>query len=162
MATKIFLNSNKLQIPPGALLHSVRSRLDYTPEQIKVLGLKSPQYQDLDGLYKYNEVAGIINLIRAVDKVEVSFSETGFAQRDQFGQLITKEDVNRAAKNNQPFFSTKLENTQTNKISNEGTTIGNLKEVNGFKSLTPFAKESETITKRAMPVKLTGSDADGS
>jgi len=162
MATKIFLNSNKLQIPPGALLHSVRSRLDYTPEQIKVLGLKSPQYQDLDGLYKYNEVAGIINLIRAVDKVEVSFSETGFAQRDQFGQLITKEDVNRAAKNNQPFFSTKLENTQTNKISNEGTTIGNLKEVNGFKSLTPFAKESETITKRAMPVKLTGSAGDGS
>jgi len=162
MATKIFLNSNTLQIPPGALLHSVRSRLDYTPEQIKVLGLKSPQYQDLDGLYKYNEVAGIINLIRVVDKVEVSFTETGFAQRDQFGQLITKEDVNRAAKNNQPFFSTKLENTQTNKISNEGTTIGNLKEVNGFKSLTPFAKESETITKRAMPVKLTGSAGDGS
>jgi len=162
MATKIFLNSNKLQIPPGAILHSVRSRLDYTQEQIKVLGLKSPQYQDLDGLYKYNEVAGIINLVRVVDKVEVSFSETGFAQRDQFGQLITKEDVNRAAKNNQPFFSTKLENTQTDKISNDGATIGNYNETGGFKSLTPFAKEGETITKRTMPVIFTAAAGDGS
>ena len=161
MATKIFLNSNKLQIPPGAKLDSVKSRLDFTPEQIAA-GIKSPRYTRLDGLYTYNEVAGIINLSRAFSKVEVEFTETGFAQRDQFGKLITKEDVNQAAKNNQPFFSTKLENTQTNKISNEGTTIGNLKEVNGFKSLTPFAKESETITKRAMPVKLTGSAGDGS
>ena len=141
----------------------MRLRTDYTEEQVKVLGIKSPQYTEVsDALYKYNEVAGIVNLIRAYDKIEVEFTETGFAQRDQFGQLITKEDVNRAAKNNQPFFSTKLENTQTNKISNEGTTIGNLKEVNGFKSLTPFAKESETITKRAMPVKLTGLAGDGS
>lgn len=161
MATKIFLNSNKLQIPPGAELDSVKSRLDFTAEQIAA-GIKSPRYTPLDGQYTYNKVAGIINLSRAFSKVEVEFTETGFAQRDQFGKLITKEDVNRAAKNNQPFFSTKLENTQTNKISNEGTTIGNLKEVNGFKSLTPFAKESETITKRAMPVKLTGSAGDGS
>jgi len=164
MATKIFLNSNKLQIPAGSLLHSVRLRTDYTEEEQKLLNLKSPEYTSLsEGIqYKYNETAGIINLIQAYDKVEASFTDTGFAQRDQFGQLISKEDVNQAAKNNQPFFSTKLENTQTNKISNEGTTIGNLKEVNGFKSLTPFAKESETITKRAMPVKLTGSAGDGS
>ena len=161
MATKIFLNSNKLQIPPGSELHSVKTRTDFTPEQIAA-GIKSPRYQDLDGLYKYNQVAGIINVIRVYDKIEVSFTDTGFAQRDKFGQLITKEDVNRAAKNNQPFFSTKLENTQTDKISNDGATIGNLKEVNGFKSLTPFAKESEVITKRVMPVKITGSAGDGS
>ena len=146
MATKIFLNSNKLQIPPGSLLHSVRSRLDFTPEQIAA-GIKSPRYTPLDeGMqYKYNDVAGIINLVQAYDKIEVEFTDTGLAQRNQFGQLISKEDVNRAAKNNQPFFSTKLENTQTDKISNEGTTIGNLKEVNGFKSLTPFAKELSLI-----------------
>ena len=162
MATKIFLNSNKLQIPPGSLLHRVRLRTDYTPEQIKVLGLKSPTYVDIDGLYKYNEVAGIINLSRVYDKIEVEFTDTGFAQRDQFGKLISKEDVNRAAKNNQPFFSTKLEAQQESKISNEGTIIGDFKQVGGFKSLSPFAKEGEAISKRVMPVKLTSSVGDGS
>lgn len=164
MANKIFTNTNTLQIPPGSELHSVRLRTDYTAEEQKLLRIKSPEYTDLsEGMqYKYNQVAGIINVIQAYDKIEVSFTDSGLAQRNQFGQLISKEDVNRAAKNNQPFFSTKLENTQTDKISNDGATIGNLKEVNGFKSLTPFAKESEVITKRVMPVKITGSAGDGS
>ena len=171
MATKIFLNSNKLQIPPGSELHTVKLRTDFTPEQIAA-GIKSPRYDDLgkpgepgqemSSLYTYNQVPGIINLRQAYDKVEVKFTDTGFAQRDQFGKLITKEDVNRAAKNNQPYFSTKLENTQTDKISNDGATIGNYNETGGFKSLTPFAKEGETITKRTMPVIFTASAGDGS
>ena len=73
MATKIFLNSNKLQIPPGALLHSVRLRTDYTKEELntdwaKANNLKSPEYTPREGsiTHKYNEVAGIINLVQTI------------------------------------------------------------------------------------------------
>ena len=67
MATKIFTNTNTLQIPPGSLLHRVRLRTDYTLEEQKLLNLKSPEYTSLsEGMqYKYNDVAGIINLIQA-------------------------------------------------------------------------------------------------
>ena len=163
MATKIFLNTNKLQITPGAILHSVRIRRDLDPEYIKLTGEESPKYTPIsDSLYTYNEVAGIINLIRAYPKVEVDFTASPFAQRDQFGQLISKEEVNEAAKNNQPYGTNILEEQQTNKISNDGATIGNYNETNGFKSLTPFARENETITKRPMPVIFTASAGDGS
>ena len=78
--------------------------------------------------------------------------------------MCIRDRANTAAKNNR-FFDTNrtyiLESQQQNKISNEGTVIGNFNETNGVKSLTPFAKEGELITKRIMPVKLTGAAGDG-
>ena len=78
--------------------------------------------------------------------------------------IVPKSQVNTNAKRTRRVndsSSNILEEQQENKISNEGTIIGDFKEIKGFKSLSPFAKEGEAITKRVMAVKLTEDAGDG-
>lgn len=165
---KFIARGDKIQLPLGTFqVSNVQMRSLINPEYRRIyLNNSGPthRYTKIPGsLWKFNSTTSILTIRKNFDtELEIDYEASTLPQRDQFGKLITKEDVNRAAKNNQPFFSTKLENTQTNKISNEGATIGNYNETGGFKSLTPFAKESETVTKRAMPVIFTASVGDGS
>ena len=167
MAVKLFLNQKIMQLPPGSEIHTVRSRLDYTEEEIRVLGIKSPEYTDIDAsFYTYDQIAGKLVILRVFDKIEIDYSEPlGGVVRDKFGKIITKEDINRGNYQKRRLSNLEeriLSSVQEDKISNEGTVVGNLDEANGVKSLTPFPKEGELITKKIMPVKLTSGAADGS
>ena len=167
MATLITETASPVKLKPGSLLFTVYDRQYWLPEYYKdVLKEQGPPFREfvLDEMvnYSYKESTGVITFTGDYGEVRIEYQEP--LDLSNYG-VMPKTTVNSKAKNIrkiQPAESNILEDQQANKISNEGTTIGNFNQVNGFKSLSSFAKEGEAISKKIMPVKLTSDVGDGS
>ena len=115
---KFIARGDKIQLPSGTFqVSKVQMRSLINPEYRRIyLNNSGPTHRYTNipsSLWKFNSTTLILTIIKNFDtELEIDYEASTLAQRNQFGQLISKEDVNRAAKNNQPFFSTKLENTQ--------------------------------------------------
>ncbi len=166
MATLITETASPVKLKPGSLLFTVYDRQYWLPEYYKdILKEQGPPFREFvlgDFNYKYNESTGIITFNGDFGEVRIEYQEP--LNLSNYG-VMPKTTVNNKAKNVrkiQPAESNILEDQQASKISNEGSTIGNFNQVNGFKSLSSFAKEGEAISKKIMPVKLTSDVGDGS
>ena len=166
MATLITETASPVKLKPGSLLFTVYDRQYWLPEYYKdILKEQGPPFREFvlgDFNYKYNESTGIITFNGDFGEVRIEYQEP--LNLSNYG-VMPKTTVNNKAKNVrkiQPAESNILEDQQASKISNEGSTIGNFNQVNGFKSLSSFAKEGEAISKQIMPVKLTSDVGDGS
>ena len=162
----LIATGSSIQLPLGTVqISSVRMRRKIDPEYRRIyLNNSGPEYKYTDVsdiLYNFNTTTSILTFRRDLGEVEISYVEP--LDTEALKRIVPRNNVNTAAKNSRVNIidTNILEAQQQNKISNEGTVIGNFSETNGFKSLTPFAKESELITKRIMPVKLTGAAGDG-
>ena len=164
----LIATGSSIQLPLGTVqIISVRMRSKIDPEYRRIfLNDSGPEYNYTnvsDILYNFNTTTSILTLQRDFGEVEISYVEP--LDTEALKRIVPITKANTSAKRNRSVdvrTNNILEAQQANKISNEGTVIGNFTETNGFKSLTPFAKEGELITKRVMPVKLTEAAADGS
>ena len=154
-----------IQIPAGSIVNTIYRREYWLEEYyVEILKSQGPKYREFvlsDLFYSYNETTGVITLRRDFGDIRVSYTPP--LDTEALKRIVPITKANTAAKNNRSDIakSNILESQQQNKISNEGTVIGNFNQTNGIKSITPFAKEGELITKRIMPVKLTGAAGDG-
>ena len=163
----LIATGSSIQLPLGTVqVHSVRMRRKIDPEYRRLfLNNSGPEYRYTNipsVLYSLDSATSILTIRKDYDEVEINYTPP--LDTEALKKIVPITKANTAAKNNR-FFDTNrtyiLESQQQNKISNEGTVVGNFNETNGVKSLTPFAKEGELITKRIMPVKLTGAAGDG-
>ena len=164
----LIATGSSIQLPLGTVqISSVRMRSKIDPEYRRIfLNDSGPEYNYTnvsDILYNFNTTTSILTLQRDFGEVEINYVEP--LDTEALKRIVPITKANTAAKNSRRIDTTSnniLEAQQANKISNEGTVVGNFSEVNGIKSLTSFAKEGELITKRIMPVKITGAAGDGS
>ena len=163
----LITSGSKVQIPAGSELHDIYDLQYWDEEYYRViLRGQGPKYREFklsDLFYKYDEKTGIITLMRDFGDIRVSYTEP--LDVEALRRIVPITKVNTDAKRIRKVTNSAnniLETQQESKISNEGTIIGDFKEVEGFKSLYPFAKEGEAISKSVMPVKLTSSVGDGS
>ena len=163
----LIATGSSIQLPLGTVqVHSVRMRRKIDPEYRRLfLNNSGPEYRYTNipsVLYSFDSATSILTIRKDYDEVEINYTPP--LNTEALKKIVPITKANTAAKNTR-FFDTNrtyiLESQQQNKISNEGTVVGNFNETNGVKSLTPFAKEGELITKRIMPVKLTGAAGDG-
>lgn len=164
----LIATGSSIQLPLGTVqISSVRMRSKIDPEYRRIfLNDSGPEYNYTnvsDILYNFNTTTSILTLQRDFGEVEINYVEP--LDTEALKRIVPITKANTAAKNSRRIDTTSnniLEAQQANKISNEGTVVGNFSEVNGIKSLTSFAKEGELITKKIMPVKITGTAGDGS
>ncbi len=164
----LIATGSSIQLPLGTVqISSVRMRSKIDPEYRRIfLNDSGPEYNYTnvsDILYNFNTTTSILTLQRDFGEVEINYVEP--LDTEALKRIVPITKANTAAKNSRRIDTTSnniLEAQQANKISNEGTVVGNFSEVNGIKSLTSFAKEGELITKKIMPVKITGAAGDGS
>ncbi len=158
----------KIQLPLGTVqVQEVRTKTLIDPEYRELIMKNTGpthRFEDIPDLfYTFNEDTSILTISRDFGQVEIRYIEP--LDMDAINRIVPITKVNSDAQRTRNVDTSDnniLEAQQESKISNEGTIIGDLKQVGGFKSLYPFAKEGEAISKRAMPVKLTSSVGDGS
>mgnify|MGYP004451951729 FL=1 len=165
---KLIATGNTIQLPQGTVQISkiqLRSLID--PEYRRIfLNDTGPTHRYVEiprSSWTFNETTSVLTIIGNYNELEIDYVEP--LDTAAISRIVPITKANTSAKRNRRVDTTAnniLEAQQANKISNEGTVIGNFTETNGFKSLTAFAKEGELITKRVMPVKLTETAADGS
>jgi len=167
MSNLITETTSPVKLKPGSFIIAVYDRQYWLPEYYKeILKEQGPKFREfrLQEMvhYNFNESTAVVTFTGDYGEVRIEYQEP--LNLSNYG-VMPKTTVNNKAKNVrkiQPAESNILEDQQANKISNEGSTIGNFNQVNGFKSLSSFAKEGEAISKKIMPVKLTGDVGDGS
>ena len=167
MATFI-ATGNKIQLPLGTVqVHRVQFRRLIDPEFRRIYKNNTGpthRYQEIpSSLWNFNEKTSILTVRSDFGELEIDYTPP--LDTDAIKRIVPITNVNTNAKRTRKVTNSAhniLEEQQESKISNEGTIIGDLKVVGGFKSLYPFAKEGEAISKRAMPVKLTSAVGDGS
>lgn len=166
---ELLATGTTVQLPAGSILGKIYNRLYWPEEYYKnVLNSQGPKFREdkrpiSDLFYQYDENSGIITLSRDFKDIRIEYTPP--LDREAIKRIVPITSANSNAKSKRKITNSSnniLEAQQENKISNEGTIIGDFKEVEGFKSLSPFAKEGEAISKRVMPVKLTSSVGDGS
>ena len=168
MANLVVDGAGSVKLKPGSSLFDIFDRQYYDQEFyeeiLKGQGPKFREFKLSEGVhYQYKESTGVITFLGSYGEVRVLYDEP--LDVEALRRIVPITKVNSDAKrtrNINTSTSNILESQQENKISNEGTIIGDFKEVEGFKSLYPFAKEGEAISKSIMPVKLTSSVGDGS
>ena len=167
MSNLVTQTTSPVKLKPGSFIIAVYDRQYWLPEYYKeILKEQGPKFREfrLQEMvhYNFNESTAVITFTGDYGEVRIEYQEP--LNLSNYG-VMPKTTVNNKAKNVrkiQPAESNILEDQQANKISNEGSTIGNFNQVNGFKSLSSFAKEGEAISKKIMPVKLTSDVGDGS
>ena len=167
MATFIATGS-KVQLPLGTVqVHKVQFRRLIDPEFRRIFKNNTGpthRYQEIpSSLWNFNEKTSILTVRSDFGELEIDYTPP--LDTDAVNRIVPITNVNTNAKRTRKVTNSAhniLEEQQESKISNEGTIIGDLKVVRGFKSLYPFAKEGEAISKKVMPVKLTSSVGDGS
>ncbi len=164
---ELVTTGSTVEIPAGSIVNTIYRREYWLEEYyVEILKSQGPKYREFvlsDLFYSYNETTGVITLQRDFGDIRVSYTPP--LDTEALKKIVPITNANREAKNSRRIdnsTSNILETQQANKISNEGSVIGNFTEINGFKSLTPFAKEGELISKKVMPVKLTEAAGDGS
>lgn len=158
----------KIQLPLGTIqVQQVRTKTLIDPEYRELIMKNTGpthRFEDIPDLfYNFNEDTSILTIRQDFGQVEIRYIEP--LDMDAIKRIVPITKVNSDAKRTRSVDTSDnniLEAQQESKISNEGTIIGDFKQVGGFKSLYPFAKEGEAISKRVMPVKLTSSVGDGS
>ena len=168
MADLVVEGVGSVNLKPGSSLFDIFDRQYWDQEYYEViLKGQGPKFREFklseDVHYQYNESTGVITFRGSYGEVRVLYDEP--LDVEALRRIVPITKVNSDAKRTRNVNTSTnniLESQQENKISNEGTIIGDFKEVDGFKSLYPFAKEGEAISKRVMPVKLTSSVGDGS
>ena len=169
MSTLVTETSSPVKLEPGSFIIDVYDRQYWDPEYYKViLKEQGPKFREfaLQEMvhYNFNETTGVITFTGDYGEVRIEYQEPLDLSNYGVGavpQNKVNSDVKRSRKLNVNETNI-VEDQQANKISNEGSIIGNFNEVNGFISLSSFSKEGEAITKKIMPVKLTSSAGDGS
>ena len=167
MSNLVTQTTSPVKLKPGSFIIGVYDRQYWLPEYYKeILKEQGPPFREfkLQEMvhYNFNESTAVVTFTGDYGEVRIEYQEP--LNLSNYG-VMPKTTVNNKAKNVrkiQPAESNILEDQQANKISNEGSTIGNFNQVNGFKSLSSFAKEGEAISKKIMPVKLTSDVGDGS
>ena len=167
MSNLVTQTTSPVKLKPGSFIIGVYDRQYWLPEYYKeILKEQGPKFREfkLQEMvhYNFNESTAVVTFTGDYGEVRIEYQEP--LNLSNYG-VMPKTTVNNKAKNIrkiQPAESNILEDQQANKISNEGSTIGNFNQVNGFKSLSSFAKEGEAISKKIMPVKLTSDVGDGS
>ena len=167
MATLV-ATGTKIQLPLGTIqVQEVRTKTLIDPEYRKlIMNNTGPthRFEDIpDIFYTFNEKTSILTVRQDFGQLEIRYIEP--LDMEAINRIVPITKVNSDAKRTRSVDTSDnniLEAQQESKISNEGTIIGDFKQVGGFKSLYPFAKEGEAISKRVMPVKLTSSVGDGS
>ena len=168
MADLVVDSGSPVKLKPGSSLFDIFDRQYFDQEYYEeILKGQGPKFREFklseDVHYQYNESTGVITFRGSYGEVRVLYDEP--LDVEALRRIVPITKVNTDAKrtrNINTSTSNILEAQQENKISNEGTIIGDFKEVEGFKSLYPFAKEGEAISKSVMPVKLTSAVGDGS
>ena len=165
---KLIATGTKIQLPLGTIqIHRVQFRQLIDPEFRRIFRNNTGpthRYQEIpSSLWNFNEKTSILTVRSDFGELEIDYTpplDTAAIKR-----IVPIKKVNTDAKRTRGIntsTSNILEAQQESKISNEGTIIGDFKKIQGFKSLYPFAKEGEAISKSVMPVKLTSSVGDGS
>ena len=159
MATLV-ATGTKIQLPLGTIqVQEVRTKTLIDPEYRKlIMNNTGPthRFEDIpDIFYTFNEKTSILTVRQDFGQLEIRYIEP--LDMEAINRIVPITKVNSDAKRTRSVDTSDnniLEAQQESKISNEGTIIGDFKQVGGFKSLYPFAKEGEAISKRVMPVKL--------
>lgn len=165
---KLIANGTKIQLPLGTVqIHKVQFRRLIDPEFRRIFKNNTGpthRYQEIpSSLWNFNEKTSILTVRSDFGELEIDYTpplDTAAVKR-----IVPITKVNTDAKRIRKVTNSAnniLEAQQESKISNEGTIIGDFKQVEGFKSLYAFPKEGEAISKSVMPVKLTSSVGDGS
>ena len=143
---KLIATGNSIQLPLGTVqINKIQLRSLIDPEYRRIfLNDTGPTHRYVEiprSSWTFNETTSVLTIIGNYSELEIDYVEP--LDTAAISRIVPITKANTSAKRNRRVDTTAnniLEAQQANKISNEGTVIGNFTETNGFKSLTPFAK----------------------